>query len=569
MLVLLAMGVLTAGTYSLMKQNSTAKKSVKSIAQKKDTELLERRIKAYLIDIDICKQNFENQSILANRSFNFIEKDGAKVLSVDSVYQSGSLKIRSFKQKPLDANSFIFELNYEKLKNQLGGNSIVKTYKISATVDSNDKIINCYMNDEEEVTAALEQALNKICHGPGVISGDPKCTVMEFDFASLCTSGEAVKGYSYDAASEKLKLECLPIISTIGDSGVECPFGLKATDQPGVFSCFNLIDIIDTSEVSINEGDDCGVSFDSATNKIKLSCGACVPTCPPPSQNPADVCLGDPIKFADSCGTANACQVTGTKDCSAPECVPMGCDHFQNTYGPKTERGCRTLHDDCGNLCRVRGTCDSNTSTFTCLMCSTGPSGSNGSDGSNGNGCFLAGTEISLFNGNSKSIEKISKDDILMGTSGEPVKVESLISFEQTGNKYSINGSRFFVTGSHPFKTLEGWKAFEPEMAKLENPDLDIGQLDIGDTIFTETGYEIVSIIDKEFTTETVYNFQVDGKHEYIADKFQVHNKQDCTCSGMTGSGNNCSQSPKQYIPNQQQCASGKKEICGSCNGGF
>ena len=562
MLVLLAMGVLTAGTYSLMKQNTEAKKSVKSISQKKDTELLERRIKAYLIDLDICRQNFESESILANRSFSSITKDGAQVLSVDKEYQSGSLKIKSFRQKPLDANSFLFELNYEKLKNQLGGKTISKSYKMSATVDTNNKIINCYMNDEEEVTAALEQALNKICNGPGVISGDPKCTVMEFDLLNLCNSGEAVKGYSYDSASKKLKLECSPVVSTIGDAGSECPFGLKATDQPGVFSCFNLIDIIDTSEVTINEGDDCGVSFDSGTNKIKLSCATCVATCPPPSQNPAETCQGTSISYANSCGTADACQAAGTKDCSTPSCVPKGCPWYQSNEGPMIESGCTISRNDCGNICQVTGSCNSSNN---CLMCS---GNTNGSNGTNGNGCFLAGTEISLFNGNYKTIETISKDDILMGTSGEPVKVESLISFEQTGNKYSINGSRFFVTGSHPFKTLEGWKAFEPKMAKLENPDLDIGQLALGDAIFTESGYEIVSRLDRNFTTETVYNFQVDGKHEYIADKFQVHNKMDCSCRGMSGNGNNCSQSPKQYQPNQPQCATGQREICGPCNGG-
>jgi len=158
MLVLLAMSVLAGGTYSLMRQTTEAKKSVKSIAQKKESELLERRIKAYLIDINICKENFQGESVLASRNIDFILKNGIKVLNTNTKYQNESLEIKSFVQKPLNDSSFYFVLNYEKLNNQLGGKTISKTFKMSAIVDSNKKIIDCYMNDADEVTAAFEQA---------------------------------------------------------------------------------------------------------------------------------------------------------------------------------------------------------------------------------------------------------------------------------------------------------------------------------------------------------------------------------------------------------------------------
>jgi hypothetical protein len=621
MLVMLAMGILSIGTYSLMKQNTAAKKSVKSIAQKKETELLERRIKAYLIDISICRENFEGNSILSTRSFNNIKKGGVVVLNTSTKYQNGSIQINSFHQKPLNDTSFYFELNYEKLKNQLGGKTISKKYKMSSIVDANKKIIDCYMNDEEEVTAAFDLALDKVCNGPGVAIGDPKCTVLQFDLANNCAPGEAVKSYTF--VNNKLKLNCAPVVSTIGDGNLQCQFGLKATDTAGVFSCFELTDLVDSAEIVINEGDDCGVSFDSATNKIKLSCADCVALCPSSPVDPATVCQGDPIKFANSCGTADACTATGTKDCSTPppapsgnnytctstgfstagssctpssgaslcnsgatvnlaqsvccsgspsstcnsgssgSCTPQGCLAIQKQFGPATEAGCIVSHDDCGNKCKVTGSCVPNASTNNCLMCLDGP-GIDPPDTSGG-GCFLAGTEISLFNGSYKNIEKISKDDILMGTNGEPVKVESLISFDQTGYKYSINGSRFFVTGSHPFKTVQGWKAFEPKMAKLENPDLEIGQLIVGDAIYTEAGFEIVSIIDKSHTTQKVYNFQVDGKHEYIADKFQVHNKldkPDCVSSDGSQAVLNCDHYGWGFDNKSGRCGNGQSAMC-------
>lgn len=147
-------------------------------------------------------------------------------------------------------------------------------------------------------------------------------------------------------------------------------------------------------------------------------------------------------------------------------------------------------------------------------------------DGCEG-GCFIAGTEITLFDGSRKNIKNVTLKDILMGTEGEPVRINRLITLEHSGYKYSINGSRHFVTGAHPIKTFEGWKAFEPEMAKKENLELEIGQLKIGDYIFTEDGIEELSHTDKIKNNDKVYNFTVDGKHEYIADGYQVHNKCD------------------------------------------
>lgn len=577
-MVTLAMAALAGGTYVIMKQTTEARKSVRSVSQKKATEVIERKLKAYLIDRSYCNENFSGQGfdIGQNRELPSLTKNGRPFLEAQKTYQNGSIRALSFQMVPKTANSFDLRFEYEKTNAQLGGKTIIKNFNVSAQTNSSNEIIDCYMNDDGEVTDAFDEAMNKICNGPGVISTAERCTVMEFDLQSFCGGNEAVKGFSYNSATEKLNFVCEKIITQIGTDGAQCPFGLKATSEPGKFECFQLSDLVDTSSVTVEENSNCGIGVDSATGKIKLSCSAGAPsivTCGAPPQDPATVCAGITQSYNDSSGSPT-CSFTGTKDCSASGTVYACNSGIWKPSPPLNPQSCSIISPACSDssgLGFMSGAtiCCESIPTANCANSSEPTPPDSGDSGMTG--CFLAGTEVSLFNGKRKPIEDVSLDDVLLGTSGGPVKVVALMSYENKGPKYSINGGRYFVTGSHPFKTVEGWKAFSPELAKIDNPALEVGRLKIGDAVYTENGIEVVHTIDKKESSEKVYNFQVDGVHEYIANGFQVHNKSECSCIGMSGgSGNNCSQSPPQYVV-EQGCVSGggthTREVCGPCGG--
>ncbi len=74
---------------------------------------------------------------------------------------------------------------------------------------------------------------------------------------------------------------------------------------------------------------------------------------------------------------------------------------------------------------------------------------------------------------------------------------------------------------------LKGWKAFNIEIAKTLNPDLDfVGALKEGDVLVKENGEEEMLLIYSSQAEETrVYNLEVDGDSTYYADGYLVHNK--------------------------------------------
>ena len=77
-------------------------------------------------------------------------------------------------------------------------------------------------------------------------------------------------------------------------------------------------------------------------------------------------------------------------------------------------------------------------------------------------------------------------------------------------------------------KTSDGWKSINAEMSNSKYDFAEIGQLQIGDTIIGHAGDDtvITSIETKEVPEDTpIYNFTLDGDHEYFANDFLVHNK--------------------------------------------
>ena len=66
------------------------------------------------------------------------------------------------------------------------------------------------------------------------------------------------------------------------------------------------------------------------------------------------------------------------------------------------------------------------------------------------------------------------------------------------------------------------------KMSSLKYNIREIGELRVGDTIIGHAGDDtvITSIETKEVPEDTpIYNFALDGDHEYFANDFLVHNK--------------------------------------------
>jgi hypothetical protein len=162
-------------------------------------------------------------------------------------------------------------------------------------------------------------------------------------------------------------------------------------------------------------------------------------------------------------------------------------------------------------------------SPVTCSS-STGGTGGGGTTGGGG-GCFVAGTDITLFDGTKKNIEEIGLGESLVDLKGSKVKVQKLISYDYDGPIYSINGGPYFFTPNHPFLTTSGWKSLDPKKSMEEAPDLQVSHLMLGDILLKKDGVEVVLSLDSMNIKDKVYNFTLDGTHEYIANDYAVHNK--------------------------------------------
>ena len=157
---------------------------------------------------------------------------------------------------------------------------------------------------------------------------------------------------------------------------------------------------------------------------------------------------------------------------------------------------------------------------------------SQGNNGGRGGGadCFIAGTQVMMHDQSFKNIEDVQVGDRVYRFDGESNTVLELKNNITTNGRklVSINGGEYFFTEDHPLKTPDGWKSVNSEMSNDKYNIGDIDQLQIGDTIIgLEANYTVIKTIDtKEVPDNTpIYNFELDGDHEYFANGFLVHNK--------------------------------------------
>jgi hypothetical protein len=130
-----------------------------------------------------------------------------------------------------------------------------------------------------------------------------------------------------------------------------------------------------------------------------------------------------------------------------------------------------------------------------------------------------------------KNIEDVKVGDRvhrLDGESNEVLKLQTVNMITGGRKLGSINGGEYFFTEDHPLKTPAGWKSINAEMSNNKYDFAEIGQLAIGDTIIGHNGDDTIieSIDTKDVPDDTpIYNFELDGDHEYFANGFLVHNK--------------------------------------------
>jgi hypothetical protein len=132
-----------------------------------------------------------------------------------------------------------------------------------------------------------------------------------------------------------------------------------------------------------------------------------------------------------------------------------------------------------------------------------------------GGTCFVGGTRIQVPNG-IEYIENIEVGDIVksfdVGTSSV-VNSKVTETYVHSDRYYMIINGIIKTTSVHPFYSDGKW--------------IEAGDLSIGDKILHVDGLvHTIKTIELSDTQVTVYNFEVDGTHNYFAEGYLVHNKE-------------------------------------------
>jgi hypothetical protein len=153
-----------------------------------------------------------------------------------------------------------------------------------------------------------------------------------------------------------------------------------------------------------------------------------------------------------------------------------------------------------------------------------------GGGGGNFYGCFPAGMMVTMADLSEKAIETISEGDMVLGSGMQSAEVLDVWTMPQESRLiFNING-KLRMTKDHPIKiigpTSSTWAAMDPEAANEIHPELNIQQLEIGQTLVGPDGYrETVETIETQVEDSQVYNLNVSGDDTYFVQGLLVHNK--------------------------------------------
>jgi len=142
--------------------------------------------------------------------------------------------------------------------------------------------------------------------------------------------------------------------------------------------------------------------------------------------------------------------------------------------------------------------------------------------------CHVAGTKISMPNGEYKNVEEIVVGDKLKTLSG--FNTVEAVEKHYLGERklVSINDSDFYFTHDHPVLTHEGFKSIDAEFSRsLYTIPEFAGNLKIGDNIYTHDGWVTIDkleTISGDYNTP-VYHMEISNNHIYFANEIAFHNK--------------------------------------------
>ena len=140
--------------------------------------------------------------------------------------------------------------------------------------------------------------------------------------------------------------------------------------------------------------------------------------------------------------------------------------------------------------------------------------------------CFIPKTPITMEDGTTKRIDEIKVGDIVKSEEGTST-VEKIRIHEGKFDVYSLNGSEFFVTAEHPFKTEKGWKAIDPHETWVHH-GIESNVLEIGDVLLKNGNKETLETISKsDVQVDKVYSLILDNEHVYYVYDYLVHNAED------------------------------------------
>ena len=151
--------------------------------------------------------------------------------------------------------------------------------------------------------------------------------------------------------------------------------------------------------------------------------------------------------------------------------------------------------------------------------------------------CFVAGTQITLSNGDTKNIEDIVVGDVVVSYNEESgiqehkevIKIQSPIHDDLVKYTFS-NGSEITCTYDHPFYVNDlTLSSYKPEWTN-ERYDLPsvVSEIKVGDFVYPLDGdvnVEIASIEVLPRVETQTYIFSVDGNRNFYANEILVHNK--------------------------------------------
>ncbi len=136
--------------------------------------------------------------------------------------------------------------------------------------------------------------------------------------------------------------------------------------------------------------------------------------------------------------------------------------------------------------------------------------------GGSGNGCFLAGTPILLADGMTKPIEQVQVGDLVLafdeatGTFKKDRVKKTFVHPDEPG--YLLINGHLRVTPNHPVYSNGHW--------------VEIGTLQAGDPLMNAQGQpEPITSVERVEERVTVYNFEVNPYHTYVAGGIVAHNK--------------------------------------------